>query len=221
MTGEELKRKLEATGVSQAKIAEMLGIFPQSLNKTLQADDVKSGLIEKLCQILDKDISFFYDVKPDGIMEGKFEDLRKKSLREEEPQIIANGKRVNGWLTEADVIERIKVASKKFHLDMPMGIDEGHLLVSTVLSSINNFPNLSAEWLMTGVGEMIIPSVGYSESSKTVIQLREENAELRNELERVKSLKLPTKDSKIYNLWMKFMEITEEMQELYKEEKGE
>lgn len=50
--------------------------------------------------------------------------------------------------------------------------------------------------------------------------LKSENAALKAELKRMKKLKLPARDSKIYNLWMKFMEITEEMQELYKEEKG-
>jgi hypothetical protein len=51
--------------------------------------------------------------------------------------------------------------------------------------------------------------------------LKSENTTLKAELRRMKELKLPTRDSKIYNLWMKFMEITEEMQELYKEEKEE
>jgi DNA-binding Xre family transcriptional regulator len=57
--------------------------------------------------------------------------------------------------------------------------------------------------------------------SQEVDLLKSENVALKAELKRVKELKLPTRDSKIYNLWMKFMEITEEMQELYKEEKGE
>ena len=50
--------------------------------------------------------------------------------------------------------------------------------------------------------------------------LKAENANLKSELERLRNLKFPAKEGKIYNLWMKFMEITEEMQELYKEEKG-
>lgn len=57
--------------------------------------------------------------------------------------------------------------------------------------------------------------------SQEVDLLKSENVALKAELKRVKELKLPTRNSKIYNLWMKFMEITEEMQELYKEEKGE
>lgn len=51
--------------------------------------------------------------------------------------------------------------------------------------------------------------------------LKAENANLKSELERLKNLKFPAKEGKIYNLWMKFMEVTEEMQELYKEAKGE
>ena len=49
--------------------------------------------------------------------------------------------------------------------------------------------------------------------------LQKENTLLKEELERLKSIKIPTKDSKVYNIWMKFMEITEEMQEMYNEEK--
>lgn len=49
--------------------------------------------------------------------------------------------------------------------------------------------------------------------------LKAENASLKTELERLRNLKFSTREGKIYNLWMKFMEITEEMQELYKEEK--
>lgn len=56
---------------------------------------------------------------------------------------------------------------------------------------------------------------------KTIETLQQENSLLQAELLRLKNLKLPTKDSRVYNIWMKFMEITIEMQELYKEEKGE
>ena len=52
-----------------------------------------------------------------------------------------------------------------------------------------------------------------------VKRLREENAVLKAELARQDNVRMPTKDSKVYNLWMKFMQITVEMQELYKEEK--
>ena len=82
--------------------------------------------------------------------------------------------------------------------------------------------NISAEWILTGEGEMIVGNKQSADDcSDEINHLRKENAALKAELRRLKEIKLPTRDGKIYNLWMKFMEITEEMQELYKEEKEE
>lgn len=87
MKGSELKKKLDKLNVSQAKLAEMMGVFPQSFNKTLQADDVKSGFLEKLCQVLGKDMSFFYDgaasSSTDDELKAEVERLREenKNLR--------------------------------------------------------------------------------------------------------------------------------------------
>lgn len=53
-----------------------------------------------------------------------------------------------------------------------------------------------------------------------IIHLREENRRLKEELTRMSDPKLVEKENKIYNLWMKFMEITEEMQVLYKGKGG-
>ena len=60
MSGEELKKKLKSAGISQAEIARRLGVVPQSVIQTLEAKDIKSGFIEDLCRVLDKNISFFY-----------------------------------------------------------------------------------------------------------------------------------------------------------------
>lgn len=60
MSGEELKRIITTVDIPQAQIAEMLGIFPQSFHTLLKSKDVKSGMIESLCRILNKDITFFY-----------------------------------------------------------------------------------------------------------------------------------------------------------------
>lgn len=61
MSGKEVKTKLLALGISMAKIAEALGVSSQAFNHTLNAADVKSGTIERLCTALDLDITFFYD----------------------------------------------------------------------------------------------------------------------------------------------------------------
>lgn len=93
MKGSELKKKLDKLNVSQAKLAEMMGVFPQSFNKTLQADDVKSGFLEKLCQVLSKDMSFFYDgaasSSTDDELKAEVERLREenKNLRIELSQV--------------------------------------------------------------------------------------------------------------------------------------
>ena len=82
--------------------------------------------------------------------------------------------------------------------------------------------NVSAEWLLTGVGEMIVNHQQTADEGNMELgYLRTENVALKAELSRLKELRLPSKNSKIYNVWMKFMEITSEMQELYKEEKGD
>lgn len=87
-----------------------------------------------------------------------------------------------------------------------------------LLEKIVNSLDVDAMWLLTGKGEMRRMSI--DEAAVIEIEsLKEENVSLKKELERLKTLKLPTKDSKVYNLWMKFMDVTSEMQELYKEEK--
>lgn len=85
MKGSELKKKLDTIGVSQAKLAEMMGVFPQSFNKTLQADDVKSGFLEKLAQVLGKDMSFFYG----NVVSSESDEINKElvRLREENAEL--------------------------------------------------------------------------------------------------------------------------------------
>ncbi len=133
MSGEVLKQKLKDLGVSQAELARRLNVIPETIAQALKAKDIKSGFLEDLCRVLDKDISFFYDIPS------------KKETGEEDETII-------------------------------------------------------------GMREAIEA-------------LQQENSALQVEIIRLKELKLPTKDSRVYSLWMKFMEITSEMQEMYKEEK--
>ena len=69
---------------------------------------------------------------------------------------------------------------------------------------------------------------GYPDGESAIKGLRQENEELKKEVEELKrelartqDPNLESKNGRIYKLWMKFMDITEEMQELYKEEKEE
>ena len=200
MSGEVLKQKLKDLGVSQAELARRLNVIPETIAQALKAKDIKSGFLEDLCRVLDKDISFFYSVKPDGVMEGKFEELRKLSISNDDQQLDAGSKRANGWMNEADVIERIKIVSKRLQIEVPAGIDEGHLLVNTVLGVINSYPNLSAEWIMTGTGEMLLPVVG-SIDNEEIIKLRIENESLEKEIDVLKATQ--GKDGKTLEIAMK------------------
>lgn len=136
MSGEELKKKLKSVGISQAEIARRLGVVPQSVIQTLEAKDIKSGFIEDLCRVLDKDISFFYG----GESSQTSDELEKAN-------------------------SQIK-----------------HLF-------------------------------------EAVQQLQDENSRLKSEIVHLENPDREKKESEVYRLWMKQMEITERMQELYQKQK--
>lgn len=129
MSGEELKKKLDAAGISQAEISRKLGVIPQSVSQSLSAKDVKSGFIESLCREFSLDASFFYG-----------------------GEASTSGEEVGKLLDQ----------------------------IST---------------------------------------LKEEIKRLKDELRMKDDPEQQTKESEVYRLWMKQMEITERMQELYQKEK--
>ena len=60
MEGKVLKQKIAELDVTQLDLANRLGTTPQSLFSILHAKDVRSGTIEKIAQVLDVSVSFFY-----------------------------------------------------------------------------------------------------------------------------------------------------------------
>lgn len=60
MTGEDLKKKLAALGLQQKDIAKKLGKSHQNLSQMLTAADVRTGLIEELCDAFNLQPSYFY-----------------------------------------------------------------------------------------------------------------------------------------------------------------
>lgn len=60
MTGLELKKILARTGRQQKDIAALLGMSHQNFSAMLAAADVRTGLIERLCDVLQLHPSFFY-----------------------------------------------------------------------------------------------------------------------------------------------------------------
>lgn len=60
MNGEELKNKLRLTGINLTDIADKAGMSQANFSASLKVKDVKTGFIEKLCDVLSLDLSFFY-----------------------------------------------------------------------------------------------------------------------------------------------------------------
>ncbi len=83
MTGKELQERLaETTNLPFNEIAERLGVSSQSLYQYFLAKDVKSGLIEKICEEFQIDIAEFY---------GK---IALKMCGEEADKILYSDKRI-------------------------------------------------------------------------------------------------------------------------------
>lgn len=65
MSGTQLKEILSKTGLSLTEISDKLQTSTQNLNSMFKASDVRTGLIERLCAVLDMDITDF--IKSDRI----------------------------------------------------------------------------------------------------------------------------------------------------------
>lgn len=65
MDGQVLKERLsKLTNLTQMELAEKLSVSQQSFSQYFLAKDVKSGLIEKLAEIIGVDISTIYGQEP-------------------------------------------------------------------------------------------------------------------------------------------------------------
>lgn len=60
MNGRELKEKVELLGIPQRKLAEKMGVTPQTINTILTAKDVRTSTIERIAIVTGKPISFFF-----------------------------------------------------------------------------------------------------------------------------------------------------------------
>ena len=98
MTGEQLNKKLKDSGYVLADVARLLNVPPQSLNQTLNAKDIKTGFLENLCQALNKDMSFFFDV-PDKPRQA---DSRYEELADVIDTLRAENKRLRDELDMKD-----------------------------------------------------------------------------------------------------------------------
>ena len=61
MRGEEVKKILEKDRVPLNELAERLGTSPQNLNNWLNVKDIKTGILEKIANAINKNIYYFID----------------------------------------------------------------------------------------------------------------------------------------------------------------
>lgn len=60
MTGEVLKSILFRNGIQLKDVAEKLDMSQQNFSNALKVADIKTGLLEKLCDVLNVTLEFFY-----------------------------------------------------------------------------------------------------------------------------------------------------------------
>lgn len=60
MTGEILKSILFRNGIQLKDVAEKLDMSQQNFSNALKVADIKTGLLEKLCDVLNVTLEFFY-----------------------------------------------------------------------------------------------------------------------------------------------------------------
>ncbi len=87
MDGKVLKRKIKQSGISCSELSRRLGISPQSLSAIFNTSDVKTGLVEKIANIIGVHLSFFFERKSnEGDEFSSFMDATPKSLEEVQKQ---------------------------------------------------------------------------------------------------------------------------------------
>ena len=65
MTGKTLKERIaQLSNLTYTDIAKRLNVSEQSMYQYFLVNDVKSGLIEKLCEVLELDIATLYGQEP-------------------------------------------------------------------------------------------------------------------------------------------------------------
>lgn len=61
MRGEEVKNILEKNGYHLSEVAKKLDISPQNFNNWLGVQDIKTGILEKIAKVIDKNMYFFLE----------------------------------------------------------------------------------------------------------------------------------------------------------------
>ena len=80
MNGQDFQKKLKELGITQAKVAEILGVTPQTVSGMMRTASVKIGMLEKIAQGIGKDISVFLE-------ENDIQEKNRTLLKEKDEKI--------------------------------------------------------------------------------------------------------------------------------------
>ena len=72
MSGKEVKKILKDEGISIAELTRLLGFnSEQATHSVLKADDVKSGILEKIASVTNRSVLIFYPSSSDKAIASK------------------------------------------------------------------------------------------------------------------------------------------------------
>lgn len=60
MTGNKVKEMIDKLGITQRKLAELMEVTPQTISAILTAKDIRTSTIERISDVLEVPVSFFY-----------------------------------------------------------------------------------------------------------------------------------------------------------------
>lgn len=83
MSGKELRELLASNGILQKDIAKALNITPGAFSQFLRAKDIKTSLLESICEVLNVKMDFFYKGTKymDSYIAFQLEDYKKLSAQ--------------------------------------------------------------------------------------------------------------------------------------------
>lgn len=61
MKGETVKEILKRNGIALKDVALAMGKSPQNLNSMLQANDIKTGVLERIAEAINESLYFFFE----------------------------------------------------------------------------------------------------------------------------------------------------------------
>jgi len=70
MNGKELKELIDALGISQKKLAELLGVTPQTISAIITAKDVRTSTVERIATVTGMPISYFFKEGHNAVASG-------------------------------------------------------------------------------------------------------------------------------------------------------